>query len=201
MGSTFGRDEQPIHRAKVASFELDLTEVTASSYQRCVEAGQCTKPGRMATCNFQPGKENHPINCVDWNQANTFCRWAGKRLPSEEEWEYAARGSDGRKYPWGDTNPEGRICWRRWKARLGTCEVGSFPSGDSPFGVHDLAGNVWEWTSSWFSGGYGAGRVTELRVERGGGWGDFNADDFRSSARGRTPPTRRSDVLGFRCAR
>ena len=204
MGSTEGsRDERPVHDVAVAaSFEMDVTEVTAAAYQRCVDGRGCEAPVNGPFCTFgKRGKENHPINCVSWDDADAFCRWVGKRLPSEEEWEHAARGPEGRKYPWGDAPPDGRVCWRRWMSKLGTCEVGSFPSGDSPFHVHDMSGNVWEWTSTVHSPGYDRPHHGALRVHRRGGWGDVNPSDFRAADRGRARPADRYDVVGFRCAR
>ncbi len=203
MGSPARPDERPVHPVSLPAFEMDRVEVTATEYQRCVDAGKCSAPGNAKTCNLgQPGRENHPINCVDWNQATNYCQWAGKRLPSEEEWEYAARGSDGRSYPWGKTKPTDKeVCWRRFASEQGTCAVGSHPAGASAFGLLDMAGNVWEWTASGFSRNYGKPRSDELRVNRGGGWGDVQVTLFRATTRGRWPASKRLDVLGFRCAR
>ncbi len=119
-------------------------------------------------------RSNHPINCVDWNQANAYCTSVGKRLPTEEDWEYAARGTAGNEYPWGNTPaPSNQLCWNGTGNDLGqgnrrsTCPVGSYPAGNTPLG---LAGNVWEWTSSGYSADYSAARDTASRVFRGGGW-------------------------------
>jgi hypothetical protein len=146
----------------VGAFCMDVTEITVDAYAVCVKAGKCSADhlGELSsdgqsfsasnTCNYGvSGRGNHPINCVDWGQAATFCHEQGKRLPSEEEWEWAARGeSQGRVYPWGGATPDFQACWSGVNKRTGTCPVASFPDGDAPGGIHDLAGNVWEWTSS-----------------------------------------------------
>jgi formylglycine-generating enzyme required for sulfatase activity len=203
MGSTDGSpDERPRHRVAVSAFAIDATEVTVRAYAACVDAGACRRTPKSDACNFgKDDKGDHPMNCVDWNDAGTFCAWGGKRLPSEEEWEYVARG-DGRKYPWGDVEIGDRACWNRHGGKLGTCAVASHLAGDTPLGVHDLAGNVWEWTSSTFASDYGKPRgSSSLRVTRGGGWGSADEADLRTTTRGRRRPDHRSDVIGFRCAK
>jgi formylglycine-generating enzyme required for sulfatase activity len=139
--------------ASVASFELDVTEVTVEAFQACVDAGAC-EPGRAATedpdCNTgAAGREEHPINCVNGSQAVAYCAWVGKRLPTEGEWKFAAWYSDGRLYPWGDENPEDQLCWSGGSEgpRDSTCPVGSFPEDMSLFGPLDMAGNVNEFVS------------------------------------------------------
>jgi len=228
MGANDGdEDEKPVHPVRVESFEMDVTEVTVDAYGACVRAGRCTQPETGGDCNWgQSGKGNHPVNCVDWSQAKAYCEYARKRLPTEEEWEYAARGTDGRKYPWGNGEPGptllnacGSECeaWAReqgmswsamYKASDGwatTAPVGSYPSGDSPFGLHDMAGNVWEWTVSGYSAGYFADydkdRATTAFVVRGGSWISDIPWIVRSAKRSRDAPTDRSPDLGIRCAR
>ena len=178
----------------VAGFWLDVTEVTADAYAACVRSGRCTADGLQCsdTATYgASGKGNHPINCVDWSQATAYCASIGRRLPTEEEWEWAARGAArGSAYPWGDDAPGGQLCWNR---KNGTCAVGLFPAGDSPQGVKDLAGNVWEWTHSNF--------YASSRVDRGGGWSSSNPDVVRASSRRGRAPSDRSHDLGFRCAR
>ncbi len=187
----------------VAPYCLDRTEVTVRAYGACVTAGRCTEPNAFnapsgeatAYCNWKhPGRDEHPINCVDWFQAVSFCKWQEKRLPSEEEWEWAARGgSAGRTYPWGGGTPDAQFCWSGVSVRYSTCPVGSFPDGDALGGIHDLAGNVWEWTATTFNGAN--------RVARSDSWGSKDPSHARAAYRFNHPPTERSTLLGFRCAR
>ncbi len=146
---------------RVAPFAIDLTEATVDAYEACVKSGKCLEPNKGGHCNWGvSGKGNHPVNCVDWNQATAYCGVAGKRLPTEEEWEWAARGQEkGTEYPWGNDEPAGKLCWTRGQ---GTCAVGGYAQGDAPGAVHDLAGNVLEWTSSAYDG--------STRALRGGAW-------------------------------
>lgn len=135
------------------AFQIDKTEVTVEAYAACVTAGSCTAAGTGGACNWGvAGHNKHPINCGDWNQAVAFCSWSGKRLPTAEEWEYAARRPDERFYPWGST-PEDAT---KLNANLpadsypdGTAPVGTYsPAGDTVDGLEDMAGNVWEWMAS-----------------------------------------------------
>ncbi len=184
----------------VAPFALDVTEVTVDAYAAC---GKCSKPDTGSACNWGVADRGaHPINCVDWNQATAYCGAQGKRLPTEEEWEWAARGqAKGTTYPWGNEDPGAQVCWDGEGNSLGkgkrqsTCRVGSYARGDAPGGIHDLAGNVWEWTSS----NYGAS--SERRVVRGGSWLAGHAGGLRASSRSDDAPSYRLDFLGFRCAR
>jgi formylglycine-generating enzyme required for sulfatase activity len=201
MGSTRSPEEQPVHRVALRAFEIDATEVTAAEYAECVRAGACEATWDGANCNAgKHERANHPVNCVSWFQADAYCRWRNSRLPSEEEWEYAARGVQAAAYPWGAEPPDPRVCWKRWSPRLGTCPVASFDDGKSPFGLFDMAGNVWEWTASGFSDSYEKPRTTKERVLRGGGWGDVDASTLSVTARGRAAPNQRGDTHGFRCA-
>ena len=209
MGSTDGDDdEKPITAVTVAPFELDLTEVTVAAYARCVTAGKCSAPDTGMYCNWKkPGNEAHPINCVDWKQANDVCAFAGKRLPSEEEWELAARGTDGRRFPWKDGDPADQLCWngdgndRGRGNRQGTCPVASYPGGASPFGALDMAGNVWEWTSSPYCPYTRRDCGADKRVIRGGGWNNLVPAYVRAQDRTKEAPGSRPDNLGVRCAK
>jgi formylglycine-generating enzyme required for sulfatase activity len=177
-------DEHPQYQVTLSGYCIDRTEVTVEAYTRCVAGGRCTaapEPGQDglgSLCNgMRADRQNHPINCVDWDQATAYCAFVNKRLPSGAEWEYAARGGDGRTYPWGNEAPSAKrlnACGSECRAvrkRLGlgdsvmyedndgweaTAPVGSFQSGVSPFGALDMAGNVWEWTADWY-GAYTTG--------------------------------------------
>jgi formylglycine-generating enzyme required for sulfatase activity len=200
MGSA-ERNEAPAHRVQVAGFAIDPTEVSVADYRACVAARRCAADGLdgPGPCNWgAPGRENHPMNCVDWNDADIYCRWLGRRLPTEEEWEFAARGPAGRLYPWGPEAPdEGRACFLRG----GTCPVGERAAGRTPEGVADLAGNVWEWTSSPYCN-YGAdGCASVERVVRGGSYSAREPARLRASQRSGHVVTVRETFLGFRCAR
>jgi eukaryotic-like serine/threonine-protein kinase len=136
MGSlNGGANEKPVHEVHVRAFQLDKTEVTVAAYEVCVRAGACTPAMPHIDASWQdvtqcnsgdPDPRDDPINCVNWTQATVYCAWAGGRLPTEEEWEYAARGTEGRAFPWGDAPPSGRACWSRGKE--GTCGVGPTPA-------------------------------------------------------------------------
>jgi formylglycine-generating enzyme required for sulfatase activity len=212
-------DERPISDAPLGNFELDATEVTVAAYQACVDSGRCTPAGSEPGCNGgSVERAHHPINCVDDGQAAAYCESVGKRLPTEAEWEFAARGFDrNRMYPWGLEPVDAQACWRRGDA--GTCEVGSYPAGASRFGVLDLAGSVWEWTSSWYCPyepeeakrcreDIRDKKRTGARVVRGGGHADAAAMALRVTNRGLREPRHdpMADAvaptnLGFRCAK
>ena len=217
MGSEGGEsDERPVHWVEVGSFEMARTEVTVGQYRECVEAGVCTAPGTGGGCNWGvSGREDHPVNCVDWGQARVFSEWVGGRLPSEAEWEYAARsGGKGRVYPWGD---EEATCDRVVMddgsgdgcGRGSTWSVCSKALGNTEQGLCDMSGNVWEWVQDWYHGSYeGApsdGSAWEVpagqfRVYRGGSWNSV-AGVVRAAGRGSVGPGCRYGYLGFRPAR
>lgn len=213
MGSTTPpaqADEAPITQVTLAAYCMDRTEVTVDAYATCVAAGRCSAPRAGGSCNWNAGRGNHPVNCVDWSQAVSYCRYVGGRLPTEAEWEYAARGSSGRTYPWGESAPSNQLCSRIAGDRDTTCVVGSFPAGRSPFGLDDMAANVWEWTSDRY-GPYAGGRVTNptgsttgtSHVRRGGGWDTYGANAsgwVRTTFRASGGAEVRANV-GFRCAR
>ena len=213
MGSPDGQgedDEHPQHRVTLSAFSMHRTEVTVAAYGACVRDGRCSPPNAGDYCNWGvAGREQHPVNCVDWDQAVSFCGFAGGRLPTEAEWEYSARGTDGREYPWGNAPPDdARLRWSGVNEVTGTSPVGGHPSGASPLGLEDLAGNVYEWTSDWY-GPYAAGDVTnphgpasgEFRAARGGGFDDDLPTRVRAAFRVAVGPEGRDSRLGFRCAR
>ena len=184
---------------------VDAHEVTVGDYRACVERGLCKRPPTGPGCNFpDAARDRHPINCVDWYEASRFCESNQKRLPTAPEWQLAARGTDGRIYPWGDQPPSNQLCWqgRPGALRARTCEVGSVGSSASPYGLLDLAGNVAEWTNTDQSG-VPSGRA--LVVQGGGYVLDPMEDSEWRSVRvdfpTAYPPSHRSSDVGFRCAR
>ena len=188
--------EGGIGTKRLASFSIDVTEVTVDAFAACVRAGNCSKPNDDGFCNWgKGGKGNHPVNCVDWNQAKAFCGWAQKRLPTEQEWQRAAESAQGRTYPWGEAAPSNQLCWTPTSRDEGTCAVGSFAAGDSAQGVKDLSGNVWEWIDSCYNSSCSA------RVNRGGSWSNADALYVRAADRDWSVPSGRNVNLGFRCAR
>ncbi len=202
---------RPLHAVRVSDFCMDVTEVTVGGYRRCVTGAGCTAPQRLDGCNWDlPGRENHPITCVTWEQSSDYCQRRGARLPTEAQWEYAARGTDGRSYPWGDDGPDRQLCWGGHGDQIGTCPVGSFPAGASPFGVLDMAGNVIEHIADWY-GPYADPAAALLVDPTGpvGGTGHVIRDASSSSYRAlsfrsamRTPfEGTATPVIGFRCAR
>jgi len=219
MGCDSSRaSERPRHLVRVAAFAIDATEVTVRDYDGCVFARAC-KPSGLASgetslCNDARTRPDHPANCVDWDDAHAFCAWAGKRLPTEEEWEYAARGADERAYPWGDVAPMTNMvnALGEGDGFAATSPVATYDAGRSPFGVYDMAGNVWEWTADRYDASYyatapsvnPAGPVDGgERVIRGGGFDAASIARFvRASARAHADPesTGAGDSQGFRCA-
>jgi formylglycine-generating enzyme required for sulfatase activity len=231
MGSeTAGKTEKPAHEVTLTqAFAIDRTEVTAGDYQLCVKAGKCSassvhgphvepadveKRGPLCTA-VDPAKAHHPITCVDQAQAAAYCTFVSKRLPTEAEWEFAARGPDERDYPWGN---DAASCERANVARnpgqgcgrpKGTQEVGLLTAGASPFGALDLAGNAWEWVADgWDPNAYSKGAKTDPRmaasgekaVLRGGSW-DYAASTAKATFRLPFDRAAGDAATGFRCAR
>ena len=214
--------ESPRHEIYLDTFWIDRTEVTNAQYRQCVEAGICEEPTTCdwGTPTYRDGsKADHPVVCVNWDDARTYCQWAGKRLPTEAEWEKAARGTDGLLYPWGDTF-DGRLVnlcdircelerrdedWDDGYAE--TAPVGSYADGASPYGALDMAGNAWEWVSDWYDGDYydvspqsnppGPNTGTD-KVARGGAW-DGLWTYTRAATRREHDPSDRGSIFGFRC--
>ena len=194
-------DELPAHEVQIRSFMIDDSEVTVSAYEECVHANYCSLPDDGSNCNFKKlDRQNHPINCIDVYQATAFCNWASKRLPTEAEWEFAARGGENRQYPWGNEPPDNQLCWNQIN---GTCPVRQYQSGKTPTGISDMAGNVAEWTTDKYTACYNPKQCAskELYVVRGGSWAYQSPDYVKSAARGWAAPNTRNGGIGFRCAK
>src|SRR5205085_785828 len=176
--------------------------VTAAAYARCVAAGACTPARTGSQCIAGvAGREDHPINCVTFDQATAFCSWRGDRLPTEREFEFAAEGKTDRTWPWGNTSPVNEPCWGRCATNEGTCVVGSHPKAATPEGVQDMAGNVWEWTSVRYCPYSTPECADERRAIRGGGWCGRDPTAVRSAIRDGKAANDHSSEIGFRCAR
>jgi hypothetical protein len=200
MGSDEGSDdEKPPHRVTVRPFAMDETEVTVAAYATCVQAGACSLPETLARCNWgKSDRLNHPVNCVDWNQAHAYCAFVHGSLPTEEEWEYAASGPRGEAHPWGNGSPDERACSGIAGPRSSSCPVAAFPGGDAPSGVKDLLGNVYEWTDSDYCS-YAEPKCAHVRVYRGGAWVTDHPSRLRASARNWAIASYQDEAIGFRC--
>jgi formylglycine-generating enzyme required for sulfatase activity/tRNA A-37 threonylcarbamoyl transferase component Bud32 len=194
-------DEKPVHDVSFPSFFLQVDEVTVEQYARCVTAGKCAPAGTDDFCNAgRAGRERNPINCITQPDAAAYCAWLGRRLPAEDEWEYAASGKAKRLYAWGNTTPNGRVCWGR--RTEGTCDVASFDAGSTPEGLHDVTGNVWEWTSSdYCMYDPSIACAHDQKVARGGGWFSTDPNVVRTQVRQGYAPATRSANVGIRCAK
>lgn len=211
-------DEKPVREIFLSEFWIDTYEVTVDQYRACVKAGICSAPASSGCGdeynNWTQNRGDHPVNCVSWTQSDQYCRWAGKRLPTEAQWEKAARGTEGWTYPWGEAKPTcdyavmddgGLGCG------LGTTwPVGSKAKGKSPYGAYDMSGNVWEWVADWYSSdGYQSAlerdpegpKSGSRRVFRGGSFNYYVVSGLRAALRGRGVPAYVYYFLGFRCAR
>ena len=199
MGANDGeRDERPIHQVHVGRFAIDRTEVSVSSYAQCVQRKRCSPAGTFhELCVIKKSVNGElPVNCVTYDQARDYCAFRGGRLPTEAEWEFAARG-DGRGYPWGNPEPTSDVCWKQ-KA---PCKVGLSRKDRSALGVMDMAGNLSEWTASAFCDYPDLKHCKPgVRVTRGG---SFNLDDshyLRATYRDWVKESEAGYNLGIRCA-
>ncbi len=202
-------NERPARPQSLPPFWIDRTEVTVGAYRSCVEAGPCARPARTsATCTFDAGDPERPVSCVHWRDADAYCRFSGKRLPSEMEWEYAARGRLAVAFPWGSRascteavtliNDQSGLSCAKYPARVGT-----HPAGASVFGVHDMSGNVEEWTADWYTEARGpsaAPRAGAAYGLRGGGWLS-SPSMSRTTSRNWGSALEAGPNVGFRCAR
>jgi len=212
MGSSAASDERPAHRVHLDAYYIDTFEVTISRYAKFLDTVATQQAPHQWNTVTLTEDGDRPVIGVNWSDADAYCRWTEKRLPTEAEWEKAARGTDGRKYPWGDEDPRedmanfGRCCG--WTGFGLLAVVGTHQPGKSPYGVFDLAGNVWEWVADWYEPQYyktspdrnptgpSSGRD---KVMRGGSWSN-RANDVRGSIRDKVSPTYRNYSIGFRCA-
>jgi len=206
------QDETPQRGVFLNAFWIDLYEVTFARYAKFSSATGVGKPV-IPVLQDDPAKlmdPGQPVVAVSWNQASDYCRWLGKRLPTEAEWEKAARGERGTKYPWGNTFGQALANTQGDEDRFAfTAPPGSFPSGRSPYGLYDMAGNVAEWVADWYDQNYYAKAPFESptgpasgkhRVYRGGSWND-SPSNVRTAKRFTAAPHQTSAVIGFRCAK
>jgi formylglycine-generating enzyme required for sulfatase activity len=224
MGSENGDpDESPVHEVYLDAYWIDRYEVTNAMFAAFLneegnqlEGGEPWLTIRNTTRIFQSGEEwtvvsgyeNHPATYVNWYAAQAYCTWVGRRLPTEAEWERAARGDDSQTYPWGNDDPNCQL--GNFMSCTGyTSAIGSYPEGASPYGVQDMAGNVSEWVADWFNADYYASSPNSnptgpssgyLRVVRGGHWGSYGRTIRIASRRGQEPEDHWAYFLGFRCA-
>jgi formylglycine-generating enzyme required for sulfatase activity len=211
MGSTLKADERPVHRVYLNAFSMDMYAVTVGQYAKYVEATGMEAPPEWEIMN-QPQHQKRPVVNISWSDAASYCKWAGKRLPTEAEWEKAARGTDGRLYPWGNEAPtrlHANFGKKEWANHMALVPVGMFELGKSPYGIHDMAGNVWEWVNDWYDHDYYKKSPTKnpqgpttgkSKVVRGGNY-LYVQDSLRSSFRFNADPSGRQFGYGFRCAK
>lgn len=211
MGSTLRDDEKPVHRVHLNAFYMDKYLVTVEQYAKYLEATGQEAPPEWEIMN-QAQHQKRPVVNIDWTDAATYCKWAGKRLPTEAEWEKAARGTDGRLYPWGNDAPtrlHANFGKKGWENHMALVPVGMYEMGKSPYGIYDLAGNAWEWVNDWYDHDYYKKSPTKnpqgpptgkSKVVRGGNW-LYVQEFLRSSFRFNAEPSGRQFGYGFRCAK
>lgn len=202
------RDEKPVHVVYINAFYIDRFEVSNEDYKEFIDNTGYNPPDGWKEKNYPPRKGRHPVIFVDWFDADSYCKWRGKRLPRETEWEKAARGIDGFIYPWGDKWDPNRSN-NPLRDNVGTMSVGSFEDGKSPYGLYDMSGNVWEWVDDYYLSHPGSDYLnpefgTNYRILKGGSWFDcmfygcgISAPTFNRSF---FDPHTKNDSFGFRCA-
>ena len=210
MGSDEGDDdEQPIHRVFLDNFYMDTFEVTNGRFAKFVAAIQSEPPWGFADQETPVVQAERPVRWVNWMEATGYCLWAGKRLPTEAEWEKAARGTDGRTYPWGNDPPTAaHAVFGLTEGAETVSPIGNRDKGSSPYGVHDLAGNLYEWVTDWYDEEFYTTNPPRnprgpvegtTKVQRGGSYIN-NPYRLRSSFRTKGDPTEHDPHVGFRCA-
>jgi formylglycine-generating enzyme required for sulfatase activity len=205
-------DERPRHRVWLDTYAMDVYEVTAGRYARFLNATGRPAPWMWETMRLDLHSDR-PVIGVDWEDAAAYCAWAGKRLPTEAEWEKAARGTDERLYPWGNQFPTTDLAnfalGIRFSYSQALTPVGRYERAKSPYGVYDLAGNVWEWVQDWYDGDYyehspernpQGPEQGQFKVLRGGSWSEL-PKYLLSYGRFKLPPKTRNSYIGFRCAK
>lgn len=206
-------NEQPEHKVWVDAFYLDKFEVTNARYEKFMDETGRARPKFWEQLDLTVHGEL-PVIGVSWDDAKAYCEWAEKRLPTEAEWEYAARGTDRRRYPWGNTEPNGQLAnyAKRWSYKFYDDRlepVNSHEAGKSPFGIYNMAGNVFEWVADWYEIKYytrspernpSGPETGELKVMRGGSW-NFASEYIRTTSRMKLKPIEREADVGIRCAR
>ncbi len=203
-------EDAPAQQVDLPAYAIDRFEVTNADFNTFVrETGYETYAERQGITSWRDewdmGEDNHPVVMVTWDDAVAYCEWQGKRLPTEAEWEKAARGEDARRFPWGDDWDPSKGNVKETGLR-GTVAVGSFGAGASAYGVDDMTGNVWEWTADWYQA-YPGNTADDpyygeqFRVTRGGGWFDEEPQSTTFNRNAADPAKTANDDLGFRCAR
>lgn len=202
------RDEHPQREIFLDAFDIDTTEVSSDAYQKCVAAGACQAPACTEDGDEPEARPTHPVVCVTWDAATKYCAWAGKRLPTEAEWEKAARGTNGARFPWGEGEPSCNLA-NSYDCGNERKPVDALPKGASPFGALNMAGNVFEWVADWHHADYYAISPAnnpagpwsgEKKVVRGGAY-SYGEDELSSHGRTYDRPVKAYDQVGFRCAK